>query len=433
MFFTRHQAELTQLRQQLGRLELDFEALDRHVALIRFTPDGTIISANALFAATLGYPAETLPGSHHRQFCPPERASSPDYRQFWQQLAQGEAQRGTFLRRRKDGSDLWIEASYFPVRDGSGQVTEVLKLASDVTRQQQRLLQLEAVDEAIRRSMAVIEFSPDGTITSANDNFLQLFGYRLDEVAGKHHRLFCFDDFYRSNADFWQRLARGEFFSGKFERRDAHGHKVHIEATYNPIRNHRGEVIAVIKFASDITARVEQALQVKEAAAVAHDHAERTCATADQGLAQLQHGVKSAATIATEVNATLSVIADLTSHARDIANIVTTIRSVADQTNLLALNAAIEAARAGDFGRGFAVVADEVRQLAARTSTATVDIQKVVEANDGLTTDLSQRMHEIAASAATNNSEIAAAAEVVRNIRGTAEEVAATITPLLQR
>ncbi|HBO9664030.1 methyl-accepting chemotaxis protein, partial [Pseudomonas aeruginosa] len=336
------------------------EAIGQNVATIRFTPDGQILSANPLFLAVVGYSADELVGKHHRIFCEEDFQASAAYVRFWKELASGTPQRGVFKRLRRDGTPVWLEATYFPVKNAEGAVVEVLKIAADVTRNHSELLLLNAINDAIRQSMAVIEFTPDGEILDANENFLRLFGYSLKSLKGQHHRMLCFDEFYRENPDFWARLRHGEFSRGHFERRSAAGERVHIEATYNPVKDSSGRIIKVIKFAIDVTEQVNRNEEVRRAAELSFSTAEETAQISTRGIDSLDQSVALSAKTLSMVNTAVGLISQLTHQTKDIENIVTTIQSVAEQTNLLALNAAIEAARAGDMGRGFAVVADEV-------------------------------------------------------------------------
>ena len=124
-----------------------------------FTPDGQILSANPLFLAAVGYSADELVGKHHRIFCDEDYQASAAYVRFWKELASGTPQRGVFKRLRRDGSPIWLEATYFPVKNAEGAVVEVLKIAADVTRNHSELLLLNAINDSIRQSMAVIEFT----------------------------------------------------------------------------------------------------------------------------------------------------------------------------------------------------------------------------------------------------------------------------------
>lgn len=190
-------------------------AIADSMATIEFEPTGTIINANPLFLSATGYQLDEIQGKHHRIFCSREEIDSPQYSKFWQSLAQGHRQSGTFKRYKKDGELLVIEATYFPVKE-EGKVTRVMKIASDITAQYLAAQADKDVLRAVNDNFAVIEFQPDGTILRANKNFLNTVGYSLEEIKGKHHRIFCYDDFYRENPNFWKELASGHVKSGRF-------------------------------------------------------------------------------------------------------------------------------------------------------------------------------------------------------------------------
>lgn len=424
MSFLKHWGRRLRERAQL------LSAIRRHVAVIEFSPTGTILSANPTFLSAVGYELNEVVGQHHAIFCDPGLVRSRAYQRFWAQLAAGESQRGTFQRRDARGRLLWLEATYFPVTAPSGEVTKIVKIAADVTIEGQQRQRQQAVFAAIDRSMAVIEFTPEGVVITANDNFLNTMKYPLEAVEGQHHRLFCDDDFYREQPNFWQALAAGEFKSGKFGRIAADGSRVWLEATYNPVLDAEGRVEKVIKFATDITARVVQAQQVQQAAEVAQLTASQTASIIDRGREAIVVSANTSQRIAhqlAEADATLDKLRD---QARNIEKIVATIRSVADQTKLLALNAAIEAARAGVHGRSFAVVADEVRQLAARTSSATGDIDAVVQQNLTVMAEVSEVIQELSQAAEQGTTEVSAVEGIMQEIQLGANHVLSAVRQL---
>ncbi|MDY7892649.1 methyl-accepting chemotaxis protein [Aeromonas caviae] len=429
MFNQKLKAQLQACQTRLDEEQGIIEAIKAGAATVIFSPEGIIQEASTPFLALMGYGAAELIGQPHSQLCPRAWGESGDYRQFWRRLAQGEVQSGTFERVNRQGETRWLEATYFPVKH-QGRVTRVLKIASDVTEQHQRLGRLEALTEALDRSRAMIEFTPNGDIIHANANFLSVMGYTLGEIAGRHHRIFCDETFLREQPRFWEELARGQFKSGLFMRHDSRGQAVWLEATYNPIRDGSGKVVRVVKFASDITARIEQNHATREAARLAHSTAQETLHSAEEGAGLLRAVVQTSSLIASQVDEAIALIGQLNEQSRSIEAIVSTISAIADQTNLLALNAAIEAARAGEQGRGFAVVADEVRQLAARTSLSTDEIARVVQKNRELTARVTDDMAGVADSAELGKQQIAGVDKLMSEIHQEADRVSQTVSAL---
>ena len=386
MFNSHLKQTLAHCQLQLADASATLAALDRSMALIEFQPDGTILNANSNFLSLMGYTLAEVRGQHHRLFCEPGQSSSREYSEFWRRLASGEFVSERFLRRDKQGREIWLEGSYNPVLSASGRVEKVVKIAADISAQVRMEQEQNSLINAINRSMAMIEFNLQGEVLTANDNFLNTMGYRLEDIRGKHHRLFC----NREEADsagyksFWTQLNRGEYVSGRFQRVGRNGQPIWLRATYNPVFDSNGKLYKVVKFATDVTEQVQHQEAESRAARIAYDTALQTDATAQQGAQVVQHTVEVMQGIAGELNRAAEGISAVSEQSEMISSIVQTIRGIAEQTNLLALNAAIEAARAGEQGRGFAVVADEVRSLAGRTSQATVEIVEVVRRNHEL-------------------------------------------------
>ncbi|QDC10707.1 PAS domain S-box protein [Oceanicola sp. D3] len=231
------------------------EAVQATYAVIWFSPDGTILDANENFCAAVGYGHGEIVGQHHRMFVQRGYAASEDYKAFWQRLARGESFTAVFPRIAKGDRNIWIEAAYVPVRNAAGEVEKVVKFATDVSEREFAAIDSQRKLVALDKSQAVIEFEPDGTIASANQNFLDAVGYELDEIVGQHHRMFLREDM-RETAEyqtFWDDLAKGEAKVGKFRRFAKGGREMWLEATYNPIIDNRGQVVKVVKVAADIT------------------------------------------------------------------------------------------------------------------------------------------------------------------------------------
>jgi methyl-accepting chemotaxis protein len=566
-------------------------AISNTMAEIEFNMDGTIVTANENFLQATGYSLEEIQNKHHRIFCTPEYAQSTEYEQLWERLNNGESFTGECHRIRKDGSAIWLNASYNPILDFKGRPFRVVKYATDITeeimqREQVKTLSLvanetdnsviitdaeerieyvnpgfmkitgysleevygkkpgdflqgpltnkqtkarirqaldagkpfyeeilnyskngdtywvslsinpvfdedgvieryisiqanvtetkeQALDsstriDAIERAMAVSEFTPDGIVTRANDNFLQVMGYAESDIIGKHHRMFC-DSEYASSAeysDFWHRLSSGDFVQQEFKRVNQDGDTVWLQGSYNPIIDSTGEVVKVVLYATDITeqviTRLENERGMKECVgvmkAVAHGNLNKRMNDEYEGefagikqavnatVDKLVATISSILEVSASVNSSTAEIAsgsnDLSSRtesqassleetaasmeemtgtvkgnaenareasqyseeARDvaekggkvvtsaieamtaieqssqkIADIISVIDEIAFQTNLLALNAAVEAARAGEAGKGFAVVASEVRSLAGRSASASKEIKALIQ------------------------------------------------------
>ena len=237
-----------------------YEALDRVQAIIEFELDGTVVSANENFLRLFGYEVNEVVGHHHRMFCEPAYVESDAYAAFWKKLGRGEFHAAEFKRLAKDGREIWLQASYNPVLDSDGKPVRVVKFATDVTASKLQIAEYEGKIRAIERAQAVIEFELDGTVITANENFLDIFGYSLDEVVGKHHRIFCDPGYAESleYARFWQKLGRGEYEADEFKRVTRDGAEVWLQASYNPIFDVEGRPLKVVKFASDITVEVQK-------------------------------------------------------------------------------------------------------------------------------------------------------------------------------
>jgi methyl-accepting chemotaxis protein len=247
--------DITASKLRSADFEGKINAINRVQAVIEFSTDGIILNANDNFLSTFGYELGELVGQHHRMCCDPVYAGSADYAKFWEQLGTGRPHAGEFKRFDKNGGEVWIHATYNPIFDANGRPVKVVKFASDITRLKELTSDYEGKIQAVERAQAVIEFDLQGRVLRANDNFLNTFGFKADEVVGNHHRMFC-DTVYARSPEylaFWERLSRGEFNAGEFRRVGRNGEDIWIQASYNPIFDIEGKPLKVVKFATDVT------------------------------------------------------------------------------------------------------------------------------------------------------------------------------------
>lgn len=442
-----------------GSAKAEIEALRKSQAVIEFDLDGKILDANDNFCRAMGYSLSEIKGKHHRMFVDPREADTPAYKAFWDNLRAGKFDRRQYMRIAKGGREVWIEASYNPIMKGD-KPFKVVKYATDITETKIRAFEDDAKLKAISVSQAVIEFTPDGTIITANENFCNGLGYSLSEIVGKHHSMFCEKAYVQSSeyAAFWRDLAAGKASSNEFRRIGKRGNDVWIQASYNPVFDSHGRVYKVVKFATDVSVRmnaisdVAMALkaladgdltqrlnkafvptmeklrldfneavsilcdtmngvtesseaisnnttEIKDAASDLAQRTERQAASVEEAAAALEEitgtvadSAKRARDVGQLVNNTrvhaeksgvvvrdaVGAMNEIEQSSKQISSILGVIDEIAFQTNLLALNAGVEAARAGEAGKGFAVVAQEVRELAQRSATAAKEIRQLI-------------------------------------------------------
>jgi methyl-accepting chemotaxis protein len=436
------------------------DALNKSQAIIEFDLTGKIMTANENFCKAVGYELSEIVGRHHRMFVDPAEANSKEYADFWARLSEGKFDQRQYRRIAKGGREIWIEATYNPIYRGN-KPYKVMKFATDITAAKKQAAEDKGKLEALSRAQAVIEFTPEGNIITANENFLVALGYSLSEIVGKHHAMFCEADYSRSPAykAFWAKLAAGEFAADQFKRIAKGGREIYIQASYNPILDASGRVFKVVKFATDVTERMkvvndlgaglarlsecnirqtidepfvgefetlrrdfntsigafqatlvkvlqqtnalngnsqemrdaaeqlsartkEQAVSLEETSAALETVTATVKSSTENTQATrklVQSARASASTSAAVVRETITAMQRIASASKEIGQIIGVIDEIAFQTNLLALNAGVEAARAGEAGKGFAVVAQEVRELAQRSAKAAKEIKGLIE------------------------------------------------------
>ena len=401
-------------------------AIEKSQAVIEFDMGGHVLTANANFLDAVGYTLPEIEGKHHGMFLTKVEREDPSYELFWAKLRTGAFTAGQFKRIAKNGQEVWIEASYNPVLDHSGKPCKIVKFATNVTRQKMQYADLHGQVEAINKSQAVIQFDLGGHVLTANQNFLDTVGYRLDEIQGKHHSMFVPPEERGSQAYlmFWEKLKRGDYQAAQFRRIGKGGQEIWIEASYNPILDLNGKPFKVVKYAIDVTSQAKLFAnlttmigEVNTAVAHSNSQAELATGASSEAFGNVQTMAASAEELAVSAReiAVMMVKSDeatqaaqaqaraaegatlrLSDTSSSMGGIVELIRNIASQINLLALNATIEAARAGESGKGFAVVASEVKNLANQARAATDRIAEEIDRLQTVSGDVVQALGEIA-------------------------------------
>ncbi|XKV50780.1 PAS domain-containing methyl-accepting chemotaxis protein [Pseudomonas sp. nanlin1] len=386
MFNKRLSQEVAALREQLSSHEQVRHSLYEEMMAITLDPAGKFESVNPNFEHEMHYRPGALSGRPIEELVPEHAKRLEPFQRLRTALARGEHFSGTIRLLRGDGREAWLRSIVEPVKNSAGQVLHFSIYADDLTRTIERSREDESLIKALLRSQAVVEFTLEGEVITANDRFLHALGYTLEQIKGKHHRQFCVAEEYNSPeyTAFWDKLRRGEFVVDRFKRVDSRGQTVWLEASYNPVIDANDRLYKVVKFATVITDQVNRDQAVSSAASVAYGISVQTDTVAQKGAEVVGETVEVLRDLAKSMQEATVGIEALDKQSQLIGTIIKTISAIASQTNLLALNAAIEAARAGEQGRGFAVVADEVRQLASRTSSATEEITNVVQQNQQL-------------------------------------------------
>lgn len=408
--------------ERLHSLEADgkIRAIDRAQAIIEFQLDGSVITANDNFLKVMGYALSEIQGRHHRLFVDTREAEQAAYQAFWDRLRAGHSEVAEYRRIAKGGREVWILASYNPILNEQGKPFKIVKFATDITEQKLIAAANGCKLDAIDKSQAVIEFRMDGTIVSANQNFLNAVGYTLDEIKGRHHSMFVAPEERDTAAytEFWTKLNQGEFQMAEYRRIGKGGREIWIQASYNPILDLNGQPCRVIKYATDTTALAVGRMKAARARSLIDSVAagsEEMSASIREISETMVKSRETANGAAEKVEAADIQAQRLNQAAIAMGGIVDLIASITSQINLLALNATIESARAGEAGRGFAVVATEVKNLASQAKQATEKISTEIEGLNDVSGD-------VVSALSTIRGAIAAVTEFVGSTAAAVEE-----------
>ncbi len=414
----KYASNITQETIEKADFSGQLDAISKAQAVIEFELDGTILTANENFCATVGYGLDEIIGKHHSLFVDPEQRASAEYQQFWKNLGSGQFDAGQYKRISKDGSEIWLQASYNPILDPEGKPFKVVKYASNITQETIEKADFSGQLDAISKAQAVIEFELDGTILTANENFCSTIGYSLDEIVGKHHSMFV-DPEQRASVEyqsFWKNLGNGQLSAGQYQRMGKGGTELWLQASYNPIFDPNGKPFKVVKYATNIT---EQKNAARELEHVMSETARVMSSIADGNLTQQMEGEYSGEfkTLQSSVNGCVANLLKMVSEIREGAsNIQTSANEIAQGNNDLSNRTEQQASSLEETASSMEELTGTVRQNADNARQANqLSVSSKEQAEKG---------REVVGEAVSAMSEINDSSRKISDIIGVIDEIA---------
>jgi PAS domain S-box-containing protein len=257
---TRHQVQILQHQQEelshaKALLKEQAASVELASCVLELDMNAMILQANDILLQILGYAPEDLVGESYGKLIGEREINSAEYYHFWQNVTEGVNQNLELRFFTKQGADVWFLASFVAVRNAEHQLYKILALMSEITTQKRTQIQLKAKLESLYLSLPVIEFTQHGIIMDANELYLRLTEYTLDELKGKPHRLVL--SWNEQNTpeyqDFWFKLGEGEAKTGTFCHIAHSGREVWFKGTYQPMHDDAGNVFRVVLWAQEIT------------------------------------------------------------------------------------------------------------------------------------------------------------------------------------
>jgi len=360
-------------------------AMEENYAIISFKPDGTILNANDNFLGALGYRLDEVVGQHHRIFCDNAYTNSSEYGTFWNNLASGQSQIDEFERFHKNGTSIWIQASYTPVKNKNGQVTRVVKFAQDITGSKKVINAVKkAIDIAKTGVMkqTIKETTANEGIEELKNGVNDLFSIVATKVDGDLNKISdTLTNFQK--LDFTHRLT-GELGE------TAEGLNNFAGIINDMLVENKSNGLTLGNSSDILLTNVDMLNQNSNEAATALEETAAALEEITGNISNNTNNIIEMSTLASSVtdsvlkgeslaNDTTQAMNEIDVEVNAINDAITVIDQIAFQTNILSLNAAVEAATAGEAGKGFAVVAQEVRNLASRSAEAASEIKTLVQ------------------------------------------------------